>query len=187
MKFYLYKGYQLKKVILVMCLLFSISAHADNGTFYVMGGDDVSNSVTDVKSKAWGVEEQTTSYNFGYLNEGHQLGDKRDGIYAMRRFSEQITQNVQTSFGIGPYFTATTVTQTDGIHYVDHYRWVALANATVTYTHNEYSVMARWNHVLYAASKDSDVFMVGVGMTFPPMTQKQKYDAWVKMKPADFN
>ncbi len=149
-----------------LILIISCFVHpARAATMTVYGGRAVSNSITDVHSNAWGVEQETGAWNFGYLNEGHQRGDKRDGIYAMRKFSYQFAKRITTSFAIGPYFTATTETASDGINYQDHYSWAALADASMRYRiDNNWSLTGRWAHVLYAArNKDADVFLIGFG------------------------
>ena len=157
-------------VIMALCVWAIPDAPAaEQPTITIFAGRAVSNSITDVHSNAWGIEQETpTRYgmlNFGYMNEGHQRGDKRDGIYAMREFNYQFAKHVETSFAIGPYFTATTQTAANGIDYQDHYSWAALAGASAKYhVDGHWSLMARWNHVLYAAhNKDADVFLIGVG------------------------
>ena len=138
-------------------------------SLYTFGGEAVSNSLTDVHSRAWGVEQETPTqyglWDFGYMNEGHQNGDKRDGIYALREFDYQFTQRVTTSFAAGPYFTATTQTNPNGYNYQDHYSWAGLAAASAKYQINtNWSVAARWAHVLYAVhNKDADIFLIGIG------------------------
>ena len=154
-------------IIFGILLAWGIPAHAASRIEF-LGGVSVSNSISDQHALGWSIEQQTPTqfgtWNFGYLNEGHmgKYGDKRDGIYAMRKFSYPFTENIQTSFAIGPYFTSTTITQPDGIHYRDTYRWDLLAGATVRYRLTDnLGLMARWNHVIFAASKDSDIFLIG--------------------------
>jgi len=165
----------MKKIIVVgaslgLGLMFATAVFAaDVPTLTVFGGRAVSNSVSDLKSNAWGVEQETPTklgmWDFGYVNEGHQNGDKRDGICAMKAFDYQFAPKVQTSFAVGPYFTATTITAADGNHYQDHYRWAALASARVKYNVTEHwSVTGNRSHVLYrAGNKDADLFLIGVG------------------------
>jgi len=150
-------------------LLYAQEATAD--TLMVYGGKAISNSITDQKAAAWGIEQVTKTkygtWNLGYINEGHIKWDKRDGIYALPRWSADLTDHLKTSFGIGPYLSATTITQPDGIHYIDHYRWDILGTATVDYTFSkQYVVSARWGHTMYTGSKDTDLFLFGVGYRF---------------------
>lgn len=170
----------------IVALLFSIVAYADS-TLTVLGGKAVSNSIVDEKSPAWSIEQETPikygTWLFGYLNEGHKQsggcvtnpetnttsgcygGDKRDGIYAQYKMLYQLTHAVETFVSVGPYFTATTITQDDGIHYRDSYSMAGLATAGVKVALNtNWSATARWNHVIFARDyKDADVFMFGVG------------------------
>ena len=164
----------MKKAIVVSLALalasFGAAAHAEGSapaSLYVFGGEAVSNSISDLKSRSWGVEQQTDKWSLGYVNEGHQNGDKRDGIYAQLRFPYQFSKDVVTAFSLGPYFTATTITEPDGIHYQDHYSWAAIASASVTYAVTErVSTQLRWSHVLYAdQNKDADIFLIGTGFT----------------------
>lgn len=150
-------------------LLYIQEATADSLMIY--GGKAVSNSITDQKAAAWGIEQVTNTklgkWQFGYVNEGHIGWDKRDGIYALPRWSSHLTNNLITSFGIGPYLSATTVTQPDGIHYIDHYRWDVLGTATVDYSlTTNYYISARWGHTMYTSSKDTDLFLLGIGYNF---------------------
>lgn len=174
------KAYKLYLIFAAACLtviVFGIlganKAFAEQPVIYVFDGRAVSNSITDVKSNAWGVEQETPTqyglWDFGYLNEGHQQGDKRDGIYALMEFDYPFSHNVTTSFGIGPYFTSTTQTEPNGVDYRDHYSWAGLAAASVKYrATSHWSLKARWAHVVYAAhNKDADVFLVGVGYSPP--------------------
>jgi hypothetical protein len=172
-KFYdiLYWSFLAFLTIFVGIIVYQKVASAEPATIYVLGGHTVSNSVSDEHSKAWGIEQSTPTkyglWDFGYLNEGHMDGDKRDGIYAMREFVYQFSPRIKTSFAIGPYFTATTLTQDDEVHYIDHYSWAVLAGASVKYrVDGHWSLMGRWNHVLYAdQNKDSDIFLIGAGYT----------------------
>jgi len=193
----------LKKIIvtiLAVLSLFSADAFAENATLYVGIGRAVSNSVSDQKSNAWMINlKQPTSYgtfDFGYLNEGHQssscvaavvqegpgiptscFGDKRDGIFALYEFENQLSKNVGVSFGLGPYFTATTVTEANGVDYHDAYRTDLLAKASFTYSVSKViDAQASWMHVLYSANDflingkpsrgDADVFLLAVGYKF---------------------
>lgn len=145
-------------------------AKADELTIFT--GTSISNSVTDEHSTAWGVEQLTKTkyglYEFGYLNEGHQGHDKRDGIYALYKFPNQLTERLETSFSIGPYFTSTTITEPNEIDYQDHYSWALLGNASVKYKiDSHWSLQARWGHVIYAVrNKDADLFLLGAGYKF---------------------
>jgi hypothetical protein len=162
----------MKKIILLGCLLAPTLAFAGGASLYVCGGRAVSNSVSDTKSNAWCVAQETPTsfgtWDFGYLNEGHQLGDKRDGIYALPKFAYQLTKNVETSVAIGPYFTATTITEPDGVHYQDKYRWAALGFAKVKYSMNDsWSMFGEWGHVMYRRdNKDADLFLFGLMKKF---------------------
>jgi hypothetical protein len=168
----------LQSLMLVASLLFTTVASADTATLWVFGGRAVSNSITDVKSNAWGVYQETPTkfgrWDFGYLNEGHQGLDKRDGIYAMIDAQFALNSLLRTSFAIGPYFTATTVTATDGVSYKDTYRTDLLAKASIKYSvTNHWNVEASWWHALYSANDlrvhargDADVFTAGVGYKF---------------------
>lgn len=170
----------LSSLMLVASLLFTSGAYAavDDATLWVMGGTAVSNSVTDVKSRAWGVYQETpTNYgrwDLGYLNEGHQGLDKRDGIFAMYDAQFKLNSKVRTSFAFGPYFTATTVTEPDGVNYHDAYRTDLLAKASIKYSlAAHWALEAGWWHVLYSANDlknhargDADVFTGAVGYVF---------------------
>lgn len=148
-------------------------ARAEEATFYVFNGQSVSNSITDAHSLAWGLEQETPTrigvWDFGYVNEGHKGQDKRDGIYAMYQFPYKFTPSLTTSFAIGPYFTATTITDPDGVHYQDHYSWAGLAAASAEYSLTKHwRLQGRWAHVIYdQKNKDADLFLIGVGYTPP--------------------
>lgn len=159
----------MKAVLLAVLFLISFNAFADSAsTISVLGGTAVSNSVQDEKSHAWGVEQETPTAHYGtwllgYLNEGHQLGDKRDGIYAQFKAPYQFASRVETSVSAGPYYTATTVTERDGIHYRDVYCLSLLASANVKYSLDEHwSTQFRWSHVMFTRENrhDADVFAV---------------------------
>lgn len=162
----------MKKVIILVCLLVPTLAFARGAELYICAGKAVSNSVTDLKSNAWCLGQITPTgfgtWDFGYINEGHQNGDKRDGIYALPKFSYQLTQDVETSVEIGPYFTATTITDPDGIHYQDKYRWAAIGFAKVKYDMTkDWSVFGQWGHVMYRHNNtDSDLFLFGANREF---------------------
>jgi hypothetical protein len=161
----------MKYILGVVLLFFSLTAVAEDATIFISVGTSVSNSVKDTKSNAWGVEQETPTswgiWKFGYLNEGHKHGDKRDGIYGLYKIPYRFTEKIETSFSIGPYFTATTVTAPDGIHYRDAYCWSALPRAEVKYNITEnYKIAASWSHVLYARNnQDADVFLISIGYT----------------------
>lgn len=160
--------------LLVVALLFSINVYADpsdpGSTISVFVGQAVSNSVSDEKSRAWGIEQETRTRDtgtwlFGYLNEGHQLGDKRDGIYAQLKIPHALTHRMETSIAVGPYYTATTITEPDGVHYRDSYCTSLLASASIKYALGEHwSTQFRWSHVMFAPeNKDADVFVWAIG------------------------
>ena len=156
-------------IVFVVLMIAENLAQADSLVIY--GGRSVSNSITDQKANAWSIEQITSTklgkWDFGYLNEGHMGWDKRDGIYALPRFTALLTPNLSTTFGIGPYFTATTVTDPNGINYYDHYRWSILGTATMDYqVTKNYFVSIRWGHVMYTQNKDSDLFLFGLGYKF---------------------
>ena len=163
-----------KTLVSVVAIFLSVNVYADP-TISVSGGRAVSNSISDEHSTAWEVEQETpTKYGtwlFGYLNEGHQSnsygGDKRDGIYAQYEVPYRLTHTIHTSFAVGPYFTATTITDPDGIHYRDSYSTALLGTVGIKYSLNEkWSALFKWNHVIFAPrNKDADVFLIGVGYT----------------------
>lgn len=171
----------MKIAFFLLAVLFSTATLADDfftkpSTITVFGGKSVSNSISDQKSNAWGLEQETPTRLggaalFGYLNEGHKLnqygGDKRDGVYLQAKFPYQLTHSVQTFFAAGPYYTATTITDPDGVHYRDSYCLSFLATAGVKVNLTEkWSTQARWAHVIFAPNnKDADVFLIGVGYT----------------------
>ena len=168
----------MKKIIVLGCLLAPTLAFADGASLYVCGGKAVSNSVTNAKSNAWCIGQETPTkigtIDFGYLNEGHQLDpianveDKRDGVYALYKFAYQLTRSVETSVSLGPYFTSTTITESDGVHYQDKYRFAGLGFAKVKYDlGNSYSAFGEWGHVMYRRdNKDADIFTFGISKKF---------------------
>lgn len=155
-------------LFVVVSQLFSVNVYAD-GTVWLSAGVGVSNSVTDERSRAWSVEQETPTHLgtwlFGYLNEGHKKGDKRDGIYALLKAPYVLTNKVETSIAVGPYYTATTITDPDGIHYRDAYCMSLIASAGVKYSLNDrWATQFKWSHVMFAPNnKDADVFIVAVG------------------------
>lgn len=164
----------MKAILLVLAsLLVSFSAFADSGsTISVFSGRAVSNSISDEKSRAWGIEQETPTrfgiWQFGYLNEGHQHGDKRDGIYALIKAPYMLTKKVETSAAAGPYYTATTITEKDGIHYRDAYHTSLLATAGIKYLlDSHWDAQFRWSHVMFTRQNkhDADVFLFAVGYT----------------------
>lgn len=165
----------MKAFLLVLLLLISFNAFADSeATISVLGGTAVSNSVKDEKSRAWGVEQETPTrfglWQFGYLNEGHQHGDKRDGIYALMKAPYALTSRVETSVAAGPYYTATTITEVDGIHYRDAYHTSLLATAGIKYSlDSHWDAQFRWSHVMFTRQNkhDADVFVFAVGYRPP--------------------
>lgn len=198
---------KMKLIALLGCLLLSTSVYAttnsnnniisksvEGSTMIVYGGVAVSNSISDEKSKAWGVEQEIVTdsgyhWQFGYMNEGHKIsGDKRDGIYSMIKLPYHLESGLITSFSVGPYLTATTVsdqtfssvtttgpggtttvtTESNVGKYHDSYGLVVLAAADITYDFNrEIGVGFDWRHVMFTkGSKDADVFLIGVRYTF---------------------
>lgn len=160
----------MKAILFAAVLLFSSVANAESDSaISLFLGRAVSNSITDGKSRAWGVEQETPTrlgtWLFGYLNEGHQNGDKRDGIYALIKAPYALTRRVETSIAVGPYYTATTITDPDGIRYRDEYCASLLASANVKYSLTDHwSTLFRWSHVMFAPhNKDADVFTVAIG------------------------
>lgn len=155
---------------IALAAILSTPAFARDG-ISVLAGRAVSNSITDQKSTAWNVEQETpTRYGtwlFGYLNEGHQLnqfgGNKRDGIYAQYQMSYELSPHIKTSFDLGPYFTANTITEPDGIHYHDAYGTALLATAEVEVKLAEkVDFVTKWDHALYTPQhKDADIFLFG--------------------------
>jgi len=171
----------------VLVLFFMVSVSANATTLSILGGQAVSNSLSDEKSNAWGVEQEMNfkhnTWQFGYMNEGHKSnGQKRDGIYAMYKLASPLTSKLTTSISAGPYFTATTVNDqvyaldTTDEHsliinpgaYHDSYGLALLASAEAKYQVSAlYDVGARWEHVMLTQhSLDADVFFVEFGRKF---------------------
>ena len=166
-----------KALLLIVALMVSASAFAS--TISIFGGKSISNSLSDEKSNAWGVEQEVIFskgrvWQFGYLNEGHKpsTGDKRDGLYAMYKLPYNLTERLVTSFSAGPYFTATTIgdqstsvstlncdcsfngSTTTTINnqgaYHDSYHLSLLTSvATRYYVTPLVDVELRWNHVMF--------------------------------------
>lgn len=170
----------MKKIIVLFCLLAPMLSFASDAELYACGGKTQSNSISGVTSNAWCLGQITPTrfgtWNFGYVNEGQQydmsvtpaIPDKRDGIYALPQFSYQLTENVETSIALGPYFTSTTITQPDGVHYQDKYRWAGLGFAKVKYNISDsWAIFGQWGHVMYRRDgKDSDLFLFGISRNF---------------------
>ena len=163
----------MRTLLVILALLFSMKAIAapeSRSTISVCGGTTVSNSIKDEKSHAWCIEQETPTsrgtWLFGYLNEGHLHGDKRDGIYALYKFPHNLTPRVETSVAAGPYYTATTVTEADGVEYRDVYCLSLLATAGVKVALDDnWSTQFRWSHAMFTRNNrhDTDVFAIHVG------------------------
>jgi hypothetical protein len=132
------------------------------------GGVGVSNSLQDEHSHAWGVwqdvDHGSWTARFGYLNEGHRKGDKRDGIFAQGVWLHRLTPALASEFSIGPYYTATTVS-TGAFTYKDEYRFALLGGFALRLDLTPHWLTSvGWQHVMFTKdSKDADVFLIGLG------------------------
>lgn len=180
-------------MIALIAMLLATGAEAGEGaTLWGFNGTAILNSVSDSKSNAWGIYQETPTkygiWDLGYLNEGDQqtcvaqtlkvcFGDKRDGMFALYEIPWKLSKNLQTSFALGPYFSATTVTEPNGIDYHDAYRTDLLTKASVTYVFNDrWKTSLDWWRVMYStndfvqdgmpARGDSDVFSISIGRSF---------------------
>lgn len=146
-------------------------AFADNNSLWVFSGEAALNGGTTQKqfTTAYQIEQDTTNWDLGYLNEGNLQGRKRDGMFGMRRFGMDLNDRLETSVAVGPYFSATTVegvTNTTNFHYkYDVSMLTALSlrfHATKTIDYQ-----LRYQHVVISSDgKDTDQLFVGVGYAF---------------------
>lgn len=136
----------------------------------LFGGSAVSNSLNDAHSIAWAVS-QRIDYGFrywtaeyGYLNEGHRDGSKRDGIFALARANHRLGKDFSTSFVAGPYLTADT-RATGPETYRDVYGLALLTGFDLSYDIGaRWATTLRWQHVITFQDRDSDVFLLGVSL-----------------------
>lgn len=158
------------KYLLLVLLFLSPSAFATEPTLTYFSGRAVTNSINDESAEAFSVEQETpiakTTWLFGYLNEGHKDNDKRDGLYAAYKLPYQFTKKFETSFALGPYFTANTLIKGDN-QYEQKYYFVGLTVASLKYQLTDnWSVQGRWSHVIFSpANRDADVFLFGIGFS----------------------
>lgn len=151
-------------------------ARADD-TLWLSAGRSVTNSSYPLlKSKSWGVAQDLTwkdwHYRLGYLNEGHKddaftLG-KRDGIYAQWVGTHWLTPKLATELSLGPYISATTVSNHGERGYTDEYKLNALAGAGLKYRlTSTVSLMGSWQRALWTKIQgryaDTDIFSLWIG------------------------
>ena len=133
----------------------------------VFGGQAVSNSLNDAHSTAWAVSQKVGhgrwTAEYGYLNEGHRDGTKRDGIFALVGTDHRLTPRLSSSFSAGPYLTADT--QATGPNsYRDVYGLALLAGFDLGVDLSpHWQTTLRWQHVMTFHDRDSDVFLIGIG------------------------
>lgn len=133
----------------------------------VFGGQAVSNSLNDARSNTWAVSQKVGHGNwsaeYGYLNEGHRDGTKRDGIFALVGAEHRVTERFSTSFSVGPYITADTQDTGPGT-YRDVYGVALLAGMGLSVDlSRHWQLLMPWRHVMTFHDRDSDVFLIGIG------------------------
>ncbi len=149
-------------------LLFFLISTAQAQTLNLALGKDVSNSLNDGQSPAWMVSETFPvrshyAVQVGYMNEGHQVGSKRDGITVLGEYKDRFTPTFSTAAYLGPYITSTTE-PVDDTHYRDAYRTMLIAGYGLREQVSHHVGTAfRWLHVMSFHSKDADVFLMQVG------------------------
>ncbi len=157
----------MRLLLLILSLVSSLS-YAEDNTIFVSNGKTIANSVLDTRSRAWGVDEEVKydfgTIDYGYMNEGHQPGIKRDGIYAQYLFSGKFSDRIETSFAIGPYYNSITEVGSNG-QFVDAYNLALMPSVGLTYNiSEEFKLRWTWNHTMFTANnKDTDVLLFSLG------------------------
>jgi len=162
--------------IIIFGLAFCTQSKADD-TLWLSAGRSVTNSSYPLlKSKSWGVAQDLTwhdwHYRLGYLNEGHKEDEftlgKRDGIYAQWLGTHWLTPKLATELSVGPYISATTVSNPGQKGYADEYRLNALIGVGVKYRLSPtVKVMGMWQRALWTKIEgryaDTDIFSLWIG------------------------
>jgi hypothetical protein len=162
----------MKILILIISLLFTINTQADtiDQSIWVLAGKTALNGGTAPKQfvRAFQVEQDTLNWYIGYLNEGNIYGNKRDGLFAMRRVTSHLTPRLETSIAAGPYLAATTVEGVPSTTF--HYTYSAsiITAISIKYRLTEgLSVQTRYQHVVVSSDhRDTDQFITGFGLEF---------------------
>ncbi len=152
-----------------------VASRAESTT-YGMGGMSVINSINDSRSAVGGLMEmvplgKNSASSFGYINEGTKRDSNRSGLFANFMLTHNITENIQTFMGVGPYVTYTTPVTGSGKGGSYHLNLDIAFGATMKLTPNIH-VMVEWMQVktgipLVTKSRNTDVdnVMFGVGVS----------------------
>ena len=172
----------MKKLFLAFCILFSLSAQAtDENSLWLFRGRVVLNGsqFSDYKSNgAFQISQVTKNLEGGYINEASLDGVKRDGLYLMYRIPFSLTDRLKSVVAGGLYGTSTTIEALDKTDYTYQYGVTLMSSLGLEYriTHDLY-VQTRYQHQFLSSDKrDTDMFMAGLGYSFPPKTRAQKYE-----------
>jgi len=161
----------MKKYFALGLLVLSASAFADSAaSLWVFKGRGNLNGGSAPKhtTGVYQIEQETKNYNIGYLNEGSMDAFKRDGLFAMRRISFDLTPRLESSVAFGPYGSATTI---DGPSpYVYHYKYGLSFMTAVSIKYrliDRVSAQARYEHIMLSTDgRDTDTFIAGLGYNF---------------------
>lgn len=154
----------MKKIFLAIMFLIIIPFNVFGSELVPMLGTSTFNS-TNEKSTAWKVDYRHTisenvSWSVSYLNEGHALFHKRDGVSGQVWLTESILQNkLLFGLGIGPYHYYDTTGNE-----IDH-GWASIVTTSINYyTSLPLFIKVEWNRV--ENNYDSDLFLMGIGYKF---------------------
>lgn len=161
----------MKKLLFLTLLFISANVFADETSIWYFNGKAALNAGTSPKkySTSYQVEQETKTWDFGYLNEGSLSDYKRDGLFALRRISFSLTPKLETSVAFGPYLSATTVENTvDTTQY--HYRYGASVLTAISIKYHlpgDFGVQARYQHaVISSDGRDTDQLFAALGYYF---------------------
>jgi hypothetical protein len=122
---------------------------------------------TNDESLAWLVEYKNNFHpniaaSVSYLNEGHTLDRKRDGLIVQAWGVTHILENkLSLGLGLGPYRSYNT--NRGNIKR----EWAAIATVSATYDLKaKWFIRADWSRVEHPDDGDSDLFFAGAGYRF---------------------
>ena len=161
----------MKKYLALGLLVLSVSAFADSdASLWIFKGKGNLNggAIPKHSTDVYQVEQETKNYDIGYLNEGSMDAFKRDGLFAMRRFSLDLTPKLESSVALGPYGMATTIDGPSPYSYHYHYGLSLMTAISLKYRLiDNISIQARYEHIMLSTdSRDTDMMLAGFGYNF---------------------
>jgi len=166
----------MRKLLILICLtLIPFVSHAGT-SLGILGGEHISNSVHDEKATAWAIQQTIYStpvdYVMGYLNEGHEISHKRDGIYISVVIPHSLSGKVNSFFSVGPYVWNSTNVAANKTDYTDQHGVGVIFGLGLKSTPAQgWGWEVDWSRILTFKNADADVFLVGVNYNFGSSSQ----------------